>query len=240
MRKIVAMVALALLCLLGSEDAGAETGSSAQSFHRRFGSLVVDGVVDGTRARVTVKLTLAGEFVGEAVLTPDSSGYRFATNVGRDSARGAMRLRLAAPPQISSVDAELVTSASTSATAPIGFTGSMYSWTAPEDLIYAEHVVNLTPDLEAVTTVRGASRTNVSVVLLAGTVPVYTLSVNQVSPTATISDSLALGDVRIASGATFILTIPTTEQLGQLVMQATFQSRNIPPTSYSAAIAVWH
>ena len=61
----------------------------------------------------------------------------------------------------------------------------------------------------------------------------------QASPNAGITDPLLLGDVRISAGASFTMTIPTPLQTGQMFMSAQFQSRNIPPTKFAAAIAAW-
>lgn len=230
--RIIATVALALFILLLPDFAGAETGAGGFQYHREFGALTVEGFVDEERARVTVKLAIRGEFVGESVLTPNSPEYRFAVNVGQDSACGVVRLRMVAPPQQSVVDASI-------GCTPKSFTGSLVSWVAAENIIYSEQQFPLTPDLSAITTVRGAARTNVTVTLMAGSIAMYTLSVVQASPNAVITDSLVLGDIRIAPGASFALTIPTPLQQGQMIMSAQFQSRNIPPTKFAAAIAIW-
>jgi hypothetical protein len=179
-----------------------------------------------------VKLTIKGEFVGESVLMPSSPEYRFAVNAGQDSACGVIQLRMAAPPRNSTVDASI-------SCMPQAFTGSLVSWIAPDDLVYYEQQYSLTPDLSALTTVRGTARNNVTVTLMAGSVAIYSVTMMQASPNAIIQDSLVLGDVRVAPGASFALTIPTSLQSGQMFMKATFQSRNIPPTKFAAAIAVW-
>jgi hypothetical protein len=236
-RKIVAMVAFTLAWVTCSGAVGAITISPGQSIRRDIGSMTIDATVGKEHANVTVAVKLRGELVAERVLMPGSAEYRFAVASGGDSARGVLRLVLAAAPQISSLDAEIT--CMPAGNAPVGFTGSIATWLAPDNQIWFDTTMALTPDLFARTTVSGPNRTDVMVTLLAGSVTMYTVSVNQVSPVAVIRDSLVLGDLRVAAGATFTMTIPTSEQRGMMFMQALFQSRDIPPTPISAAIANW-
>ncbi len=236
-QRVIVSVVLALVCSIWPGETGAATISPGQSIRRDIGPIGITTAVDQTYARVTVTVMLDGQIVGEQVLSPDFTEYPINAVVGRDSVRGVLRLRLLPTPQLSSVDADLVAVVSGGEVSV--FSGSLTSWAFSEQVIYAEETFWLSPELMAVTVVRGSSRANVSVTLLAGTETIYTLSVNQASPVALIADSLILGDVRVASGARCTLTIPTSLQRGMLLLEAVFQSRNIPPTQFSAAIATW-
>jgi len=236
-QRVIVSVVLAVVCSIWPGETGAATISPGQSIQRDIGPIGIITTVDQTHALVTVTVMLDGQVVEEKVMTPDSAGYPVSAVVGDHQLIGTLYLRLLPAPQLSSVDAELT--AIVPGNPPFVFNGNVTSWVFPEQVIYAEESVWLTPELLAVTVVRGWSRADVNVTLLAGTEPIYTLSVNQTSPVAVIVDSLILGDVRIASGARFTLTIPTSQQRGMLLLEAVFQSRNIPPTQFSAAIATW-
>lgn len=234
---IIAMVALVLACPLWSQETGGTRISAGQSIHRDIGPLGIDIAVDELYARVTVTLKLGGALVGEQVLTPDSSGYDFAVINGPDTARGTIRMLLVAAPRLSAINAKVV--AMHGKDPPLGFIGSLCSWLAPENQIWAEQTMALMGDLTAQTVVRGSNRTNVTVTLMSGSLVLYSLTVTQASPVAQIPDSLVLGDVIVAPGAKFTMTIPTAMQSGQMFMQAVFQSRTIPPTPFAADIAIW-
>ncbi|HEX8127532.1 MAG TPA: hypothetical protein VF527_00295 [Pyrinomonadaceae bacterium] len=226
---------LALLSLAGA--AGAQTVAPGKSVGRDVGALAITCAVDDKLARVLVTLKLEGQLVGQSALTHDSRKYRFNVKANGNTARGELRLQLNAVPQLSSVEAVILTRKGTSPLVP--FRGSLATWLAPDELIYVERSFFLSPVLRAQTTVRGLSKSNVTVDLYAGSMLLYSVSMNQVSPVAQIPDELVLGDVRLAAGAKFILTIPTEQQVGQVLMQAQFQSRNTPPTNISADIALW-
>lgn len=228
-------LALALLSLAGA--VGAQTVAPGKSVRRDVGSLAITCAVDEKLARVLVTLTLEGQLVGQSALTYDSRQYRFNVKANGATARGELRLQMSASPQLSTVEAVIATRKGTSP--PLPFRGSLATWLAPDELIYAERSFFLSPVLKAQTTVRGLTKANVTVDLYAGSVLMYSVSLNQASPVAQIPDELVLGEVRVAAGAKFILTIPTELQQGQLLMQAQYQSRNTPPTSISADIATW-
>ena len=228
--------ALALLLLLAAA-ARAQTVEPGKSVERALGPLAVSCAVDDKTARVIVTLNIEGQLVGQSALTHDSGRYRFNVKSQGSSARGELRLQIVPSPQLSTVEAVILTRKGTDA--PVPFRGTLATWLAPDDLIYAERSFFLSPELKAQTIVRGPARADVTVELYAGSVLLYSVSMNQASPSAQIADELVLGDVRVAAGAKFFLTIPTQRQTGQVLMQAEFQSRNIPPTKISADIATW-
>lgn len=235
--KVAGGFALALALLSLAAAACAQTVAPGKSIEREFGSLGITCAVDEKLARVLVTLTLEGQLVGQSALTHDSRKYRFNVKANGNTARGELRLQLSSPPQLSSVEAIILMRKG--ASPPVPFRGSLATWLAPDDLIYVERTFFLSPELKAQTTVRGLTKSNVTVDLYAGSTLLYSVSMNQASPVARIPDELILGDVRVAAGAKFILTIPTQLQLGQVLMQGQYQSRNTPQTAISADIAVW-
>jgi hypothetical protein len=235
--SIVAVVAFILASLSWPGKIGAATISPGQSIHREVGPMTIDATIGREFARVTVALKLHGVLVGERVLTPASTEYDFAVVNGLDTAHGAVRVAFATPPHLCALHAEL--SSKSGPAAAVGYTGNLATWLATGDQIWLDTTIALAPDFFAHTVVSGANRTDVTVTLLAGSAVMYTVSVTQASPVAVISDSLALGDVHVAAGTRFTMTIPTQLQRGQMFMQALFQSSNIPPTSFAAAIATW-
>lgn len=232
-------VALALLLLLLAAGAAvrAQTVAPGKSVRRELGALAINCALDERLARVVVTVMLEGQMVGQSALTHDARKYRFNVKANGTSARGELRLQMSAPPQLSAVEAVILMRKGASPLAP--FRGSLATWLAPEDLVYVERTFFLSSELKAQTTVRGPTKSNVTVDLYAGSTLLYSVTMTQASPVAQIPQELILGDVRLAAGAKFFLTIPTELQQGQLLMQGQFQSRNIPPTSISANIAMW-
>lgn len=237
LHKLVIAIAVVLACLGVSAEARGQTVSPGQVVGREIGPLTIDCAVDGTHAAVVVTLALDGKLVGQRALTPDNRDFRFDVAAGASSASGTLSLDLETAPQLSSVEADIATRRDRGP--PVPFRGAVATWLAPDDLVYVERTFDLTPDLSARTIVRGSSKANVSVTLFAGSTLIYSVSMTQAAPVAVITDELVLGDVRIAPGMKFMTTIPTPRQLGQVVAEGQFESRNIPKTSISAAIATW-
>lgn len=226
---------VALWCVVWA-SAAAQTVAPHEAAEHALGPLTVAYTVDGVRARIKVDLRLANQPVGQTVLTPEAPHYRFNVAAGADRASGTLSATFAAPPDLSSLDSVFETA---TATAAWTFRGAVATWVAGTDLIYIERTYDLSPEVQAHTTVRGAAKAQVRVELYAGSAVLYVVNMIQASPVAVIADELVLGDVRIAAGAKFTLTIPTPQQKGQVLMQGKFSSRSIPETSIAAAIAVW-
>ncbi len=93
----------------------------------------------------------------------------------------------------------------------------------------------LSPSVSVVTNVFGDARNNASVTIMSGSMPVWVGSMNQVSPIATVPTELKLGSLNIKAGTTFTLTIPTTMQNGNVLMQGEIQS---PPNTWQPIIAI--
>jgi hypothetical protein len=184
-----------------------------------------------------VILTLGGVGVGESLLTPEAPTYEFRVSAGEARARGALRYVPAAPPLMSSLDAELTELAPRSTETP--FRGRVAAWVAAEDLIFHESTFALSPELFARTQVRGWSRSNAMINLYAGSVLLASVATTQGSPVARLDQPIRFGDALVEAGATFTLTVPTAAQRGQMFLQATYQSGNTPSTTISSAIAVW-
>jgi|GEM_PF-719380 len=240
-RSILHPVLVAVLLLMTQTFAVAPASSQdarpGGEARRDFGPLSIECNVDSSHVWSSVTLSMRGKVVARHLLTPDSAEYRFALSVSGDSAGGTIRLNPASPPQFSSVEGMFVTR--TAGGEPVRFQGSIATWQAPENAIYIERSFMLSPQLGAHTVVRGASLSDVTVTLLSGETPLYTVAMVQGSPVAVIDSAIILGDAWFAPGTRFTLTIPTPVQTGQVFMQGQFRSAGIPATTISAAIAMW-
>ncbi|HVZ37954.1 MAG TPA: hypothetical protein VHI13_01660 [Candidatus Kapabacteria bacterium] len=97
----------------------------------------------------------------------------------------------------------------------------------------------LSPSVTVVTTVFGSARNQASVAIMSGSMTVWVGSMNQVATVATVNMDLYLGSLNIKKGATFTLTIPTSSQVGNVLMQAELQSPPNPWFPFSGVIAMW-
>ncbi|MBS1912332.1 MAG: hypothetical protein JST22_10130 [Bacteroidetes bacterium] len=97
----------------------------------------------------------------------------------------------------------------------------------------------LSPSVTVVTTVFGSARNQASVAINSGSMTVWVGSMNQVATVATVNMDLFLGSLNIKKGATFTLTIPTSSQVGNVVMQAELQSPPNPWFPFSGIVAMW-
>jgi hypothetical protein len=97
----------------------------------------------------------------------------------------------------------------------------------------------LSPSVSVVTNVFGTARNMASVAILSGTITVWTGTMIQTAPVATIPYELRLGSMNIKAGTTFTLTIPTTMQNGNVFMQGELQSPPNPWQPIAAIVAMW-
>lgn len=97
----------------------------------------------------------------------------------------------------------------------------------------------LSPSVSVVTNVFGPLRNQASVSVMSGGITVWTGSMIQQSPVAEIPYELRLGSLNIKAGTTFTLTIPTTLQNGNVLMQGETQSPPNPWQPILAQIAIW-
>lgn len=97
----------------------------------------------------------------------------------------------------------------------------------------------LSPQVSVETVVTGTARNIAGVTIYDGSVPVWAGSMNQAAPTAEVPYQLLLGTMTIESGATFHLTIPTSSQIGNMVMSAKIASGPNPPQPFTAMVAQW-
>ena len=72
------------------------------------------------------------------------------------------------------------------------------------------------------TDVSGEARNVATVSLCSGAVVAWSATLLQAFPDATLATDLQLGSLGVRKGASFMLTIPTTLQLGQVFAQAVF------------------
>ena len=97
----------------------------------------------------------------------------------------------------------------------------------------------LTPQVSIVTTVTGDARNIANVQIMSGSIVAYSASMNQAAPQAVVGYDIVLGDTTIAKGSTFTLTIPTQQQLGNVVFSGKVSSGQNPPTPFTAIVASW-
>jgi hypothetical protein len=102
-----------------------------------------------------------------------------------------------------------------------------------------EFTFPLSPSATVVTSVFGDARNSASVTIMSGSMPVWNGSMNQVSPNAVVPYELKLGSLNIKAGMRFTLTIPSTQQMGNVLMMGEVQT---PPNDWqpiSAFVAMW-
>lgn len=241
-RRFAAALAagLAFVAPLGS----AQTVAPGEGAERAFGPLRVRVDVDRSRQRTRVTLTLAGELVGQTVLSPKRARYRFSVVNGTANAKGSLNATFADAADLSMLEGSFVVG---SPSGPLHFTGTLETWLAAHPAAGAanafndvsEQDYNLTPELRTRTRIIGDAKNGAQVDIYVGTVLVASVVMTQASPVAVITHEVILGSARLASGASFTLTIPTPLQQGQVVLQASFQSQGGQLTPFAGAIATW-
>lgn len=94
------------------------------------------------------------------------------------------------------------------------------------------------PVVSVVTTITGEARNNAQILIKAGDKELYSLTLTQSIPKATVPHALILGDVTIEEGAHFVLTIPTSTQRGQVFASMTIKT-STSTTPFGALVATW-
>jgi hypothetical protein len=110
-----------------------------------------------------------------------------------------------------------------------------------ERLAAAPLVINyiLTSEVTIQTTVIGDARNIASVAIIDGSVTVWSTTLTQASPNAETPYALQLGSIKIDAGAGLHLTIPTSIQNGNVVLEATIEQASNPPQPFAAQVASW-
>lgn len=88
------------------------------------------------------------------------------------------------------------------------------------------------------TTVMGDARNIAAVSIMFGSMAMYSVTLTQAFPTATIPYDMMIGNMTIQKGATFTLTVPLANQLGMVFFQATI----VTPLStqpFASPVASW-
>lgn len=203
---------------------------------RSIGPLTIEIDINQTHAQVKIALMLSGTSVGRRVLDSEAAAWTFDTQSGAASASGVLKLEPQQTPQLSYVSADIKTRDGETETP---FKGDVATWLWSDSLIYVEKRMDISSELNAVTTVRGFQRNMATVELYAVSQLLQQYSMTPTSPTSETMMNLQLGSVIVYKGATFKLTPPTSIQPGQVFMSGEFESTNIPKTSISQAIAIW-
>ncbi|MHA1597954.1 MAG: hypothetical protein ACTSV1_04460 [Alphaproteobacteria bacterium] len=222
--------------LLAPAQPALAQSTTLRSGDRVFGELLVSYDVDPIYARVTVSLSLSENIIGKAVITPEASAYRFDFRNGDTSARGVLTGEFKISPGISALNGDFETLLGTASTP---FKGGVVTWTAADNLIYVERTFDLSPEISVRTQISGSAKSNARVIVMAGSMIMGEVNMLQPSPLAVLNGDLVLGNAKVFKGTSFTLTIPTTRQQGQVVMNGSFQSGSNPETAISSIIATW-
>lgn len=98
----------------------------------------------------------------------------------------------------------------------------------------------LSSTVSITTAVTGDARQNATVAILNGSVTLWSATLTQFEPTATIPFDLIAGTLTIKKGGTFVLQIPTTLQNGTVIANLTIATLNNPQgTPFTATVASW-
>lgn len=98
----------------------------------------------------------------------------------------------------------------------------------------------LSGSVTVTTDVFGDQRNNAVVSIKNGSLTVWAATLTQVSPVGTIQSELILGSINIKAGTTFTLTIPTSMQNGNVMMNGSIQSPPSPDwVQINAQVASW-
>ncbi len=97
----------------------------------------------------------------------------------------------------------------------------------------------LGPQASIETTVTGEARNIATVGIFSGSMPLWSHTLTQVAPEATVPYPLTIGNLTI-EGAKFYLQIPTTQQQGFVQFQGTLKTPTNPEGQpFSAPVAQW-
>ncbi|UIJ71026.1 hypothetical protein [Aurantimonas sp. HBX-1] len=98
----------------------------------------------------------------------------------------------------------------------------------------------LSPQLTISTTVTGDARQNATVALVNGSVTLWSTTLTQFTPTATIPFDIVAGQLTIKKGGGFTLTVPTAGQAGSVVASLTVVTPTAPDgIPFNATVATW-
>lgn len=118
-------------------------------------------------------------------------------------------------------------------------TGESFSATAAASApVVITYVLSSTVSI--VTTVTGDARQYASVGILNGSLMLWSATMTQLEPTATIPYDIIAGTLIIKKGGTFTLQIPTTLQPGSMTANLTVATLNNPQgTPFTGVVAMW-
>jgi hypothetical protein len=97
----------------------------------------------------------------------------------------------------------------------------------------------LTPEVSIVTNVFGDARNAAGVQIVAGSTVLWSASLTQGSPVATVDQTIKFGNTTIEAGARFTLTVPTPFQLGNVTFAGRVASGPNPPIDVNVQVASW-
>lgn len=99
---------------------------------------------------------------------------------------------------------------------------------------------NLGPEGIVLTEIKGEEKNMAYVTFYAGSMELYTVTLTQVQPTATLSSDLILGGFTIKKGAKLKMQIPTELQDGYVFLACQFKSGDGDETNFGSIVSTWN
>jgi hypothetical protein len=97
----------------------------------------------------------------------------------------------------------------------------------------------LTTDCEVQTTVTGDSRNVATVAIKYGSIVLWSTTLMQTDPTHSVPFDLVAGSTTIKAGASLTLTVPTSQQPGNVFMQGSLVHAGQQPLQFGIFVATW-
>lgn len=232
-----APAATAIRAAPATADTGSIDIAPGSAVLRDFGALALDIRVDGDVALVEVAVRLAGRVMLARTLTPDSPAVVVDVVNGATAARGTLAARFAYPGARSALTGDWTVSQGGAQTP---FRGDVAAWSWTGATALQRQTVWITPELRAETRILFTADASAQVLFLAGTQPLVSLTLSQGANDVVYAAGVTVGTVRINPGMTLHLQPATPTQQGQVFLQGTFASSNLPQVQYAGAIATWN
>lgn len=89
------------------------------------------------------------------------------------------------------------------------------------------------------TTISGENRDITTIAFYNVNTLMYSITLTPVTPAATIPTDLIIGSLFISKGARLDMTVPSTLQSGQVMLNCVLKSGDHDPVSFSAQVATW-
>jgi len=243
-KRIALRVQLSVCLWLFGFQTHAQLSEGGKSYSRQIGSASYSYRIDSLGTGVLCGFSWKDSLIGMVYLQKDSLAASFNFNDKKE--QGVCELKLVLPTpgsELEQLTATVKTNKQSKRDTILQFTGLIAAWHPQKKLTTAildSIVYQLTPTTTVVTKPIGTAKNSTSITIYSGSVVIYTASLTQAAPFITYDSDVILGDLKINSGMQFTLQIPSTIQLGSIIMNATYSSLNIPSTTINAVVATWN